>query len=155
MQHVCAHYNACKCAHLSILFYVCVWSEEFISFQTVSQRSLWGGGSLCFAVLCCLIFFLLFFYYVLFFPVRGNEMDFCCVTAACNVSAASSTCCASLCDLFFMCFFVFKYTCIFLCLNTFLNEMQGWINVCVYISVCIWVFIVEGSKVFLVFRKAF
>lgn len=74
--------------------------------QTVSQSSLGGGGSLRLPGLCCLIFLILcLFFSFLSSSVRGNEKDFCCMTAACNVSAASSSCicscCASLCHLFF------------------------------------------------------
>lgn len=80
---------------------MCVFGlrDSFPSRQSVRALSGEAGRSVW---LRCLIFFVLFLLFF-FSLVRGNEMDFCCVTAACNVSAASSffgTCCASLCDLF-------------------------------------------------------
>lgn len=87
--------------------------------QTVSQSSLGGGGSLRLPGLCCLIFLILcLFFSFLSSSVRGNEKDFCCMTAACNVSAASSSCicscCASLCHLFFLCVWTQIYLHIFM-----------------------------------------
>ncbi len=148
------------CACLSILFMcmcvcvcVCVWAEEFISFQTVSQSSLWGGGSLCSAVLCCLIFFLLFFFIFYFPQSETTRWVFAAwlqpVMSLLPLAAAFAHA-VLLCVIFFMCVSLYSnipaYFHVYILL--WIACKVGFVCVHVCILVCVQVFIVEeGTSV--------
>lgn len=127
------HEPAC----LSIFSCLCAWGIHLLLRQLVRALSGEVGRSVCLGCAVWFSWYFVFFFSFLSSSVRGNEKDFCCMTAACNVSAASSSCicscCASLCHLFFS-----------VCLN---SNIPAYFHVYILFwmackIVCIYVFIV-------------